>query len=189
MRHQNPPFSTSKEISGEFQLVSLDNATIESDFLSTCLVVGYSWYGGSSAAEEEQLLANIMLVLSLDNASWIQVQRHNFDNYDNISGLFRICNMLLRPFPFDIEPGETLYVSIQYCCGMGWPGAPEHYNCWTTIIGIMVTSGIIRPWYFTIDWTLPGIFGAIFVCVFAVFLISRHSRQRRQMEGVKTLRK
>ena len=80
---------------------------------------------------------------------------------------------MFESFPFDIEEGETLYISIEYS------GIYElcRYKVRLDPLDIEIPLDIIRPWYFTMDWTLPGIFGFVFLCMFAIFLISRYRRK------------
>ncbi len=168
------------------QLVCLNNAKIDSDLLGTFLIVEYSWFGGAS--ESDQLRNIVGLLLSKDNMSWIEVKRHTIDEnerYANVTKVFKIYNSFVEPFPFDMEKGDILYISIglQYD---NWSEIPEYSpNIRLFPITITVSSNIIRAWYFTIDWTLPGAFGAIFLCLFAVFLMSRHHRLQIEKEIIK----
>jgi hypothetical protein len=153
-------------------LVTLDNVTIEEEFLSTCLVVGYSWNGDCEDAEEQNLLARVTLALSIDNVSWREIESHVFEVYENTSRYFRLYNSVFQPFPFDVEPGETLYVTILFSTQpeVGWGNYIEHQTC---VVDITVESGIIRHWYFTIDWRIPGIFIFVSGWIGAVFFMVR----------------
>jgi hypothetical protein len=149
---------------------------MEEDILSTCLIVGYTWYGGSTSAEEETLWPYVMLRLSMDNSSWLRLDSctHSFDTHENHSRFFRIYNSLVQPFPFDVEPGEILYVSILYSTGpIDLIESGFNFNQRTPSIGVVVSSGIKRYWYFTIDWRIPGIFGYVLMWIGTVFLMSR----------------
>ncbi|MHA2159774.1 MAG: hypothetical protein ACXABE_12795 [Candidatus Thorarchaeota archaeon] len=170
--YQDLPLSLSQEILNEPDLVKLDNVTIEEDPLlhSTCLSVGFSWFGGS---EESQLWPFVMLALSMDNSSWLRLESHSFDRYENTSHFFRIYNSILQPFPFDVDPGDTLYVSLLFDAGLGLSIGPILYARQTPGVGIVVESGITRYWHFTIDWRVPGIIGFVISWLFAVFLIAR----------------
>jgi len=183
-QNQDLPFFPCQE-SDDFALVTLDNATIEEGFLSTCLVVGYTWYGGSEAADGQYLRRHVMLALSMDNVSWLDCKGHGFDRYENESQYFRVYNSLTHPFPFDVEAGETLYVCILYGTGFEWelPVLSEpSFNNQTPSVGIAVPSGIYRHWYFSIDWRVSGIFGFVLFWIAAVFLISRPLKQGKLRE-------
>lgn len=156
---------------------SLDNATISSGLLSTCLEVSCTRYGG--IPESEYLDSEILLLLSLDNMSWIGVKNYTFNDAvltENVSKSIKICNTLMQPFPFDVEKGETLYVCIEYKFGQSMILTDRFYR--TPSFAVVVPTSIIRPWYFTIDWTLPIIFWLLFLCLFTVFWISK----RRKIE-------
>lgn len=167
--------------------VSLNNATIEPDLLGVCLKVEYTWYGG--LPKSEQLNNIIGLLLSLDNLSWIDVKQHTIDEserHTNVTKVFKICNSLLEPFPFDVERGEILYITIA-CEYISWNGSPEfNPNIRLFPVAVMAPMDIIRVWYFTIDWTVPSIFGSIFLCLFTVFLISRHHRMLMEKKATQT---
>ncbi len=164
--------------------VSLNNATIKPDLLGVCLKVEYTWYG--ELPQSEQLNNIIGLLLSLDNLSWIEVKQHTIDEserYTNITKVFKICNSLLEPFPFDVKRGEIIYVTITFEY-IYWNGPEMNLNVRLFPMAVMVPVDIIRAWYFTIDWTIPSIFGSIFLCLFTVFLMSKYHRMRS-----KTLKK
>lgn len=157
---------------GPEDLLGLDNVTISTDLFSTCLKVGYTWNGVILDVSDLESQAN--LLLSLNNESWIEVKQYTFDDntlYDNVSMVFTICNTILQPFPFDVEKGETLYVCIEYVSDSSSYLSGISYR--TFSLSIVVPVDIIRPWYFTMDWRFPGMLGAIFLCLFTVFLISR----------------
>jgi hypothetical protein len=170
--NQDLPYLLGQEDIDEFGFVTLDNVTIEEGLLSTCLVVGYSWNGGSEAAMEQYLLPGVMLSLSMDNSSWLRMETNSFDSYENVSRYFRVYNSLTQPFPFDVEPGETLYVRVLFGYGMELNWRPD-FNHQTPSVGIVIHSGIIRYWHFTIDWRVPGVFVFVFGWVGVVFLMSR----------------
>jgi len=118
-------------------------------------------------------------LLSLNNVSWVEVKNYTFDEKaldDNVTMTFRICNTLFQPFPFDVEEGEILYVCIGYVYSGGFDLRIP--TCRTPSLAIVVPTDIIRPWYFTIDWTAPRIFGMIFLFLFAVFCISKRDRSK-----------
>ena len=180
--NQDLPFFPCQE-SDDFAFVSLDNVTIEEGFLSTSLVVGYTWYGGCEGADEQYLHPYVMLALSMDNVSWLDCVGYSFDQYENESQYFRVYNSLTHPFPFDVEAGETLYVCILYGTGIGLPVLSEpSFNHQTPSVGVVVPSGIFRHWYFTIDWRVPGIFGFVLFWVVVVFLLSRPLKQGKLRE-------
>ena len=164
---------------GPEDLLTLDNATISTNLFSICLEVTYTRYGGIFEAVD--LGSQVTLLLSLNNVSWVEVDNYTFDDNtldDNDTMTFRICNTFFQPFPFDVEEGEILYVCIEYQYGeLILLGIPTYR---TTSLAIVVPADIIRPWYFTIDWTLPRIFSGIFLFLFAVFCISK--RDRSEME-------
>ncbi len=164
------------------ELVILNNASIETGFFSTCLEVTYTWNGEFPIVKglyrETWLGCGVGLWLSLDNQAWIKVAQHVFDSDErqsNMTKSFSICNSLIHPFPFDVDKGRTLYVTIEFQVGPTGLGYPDMIRL--PPLAIVVPEDITRLWYFTIDWTLPGIFGAIFLDVFAVFLMSRHHRK------------
>jgi hypothetical protein len=162
---------------GPEDLVTLDNATISTNLFSTCLEVVYTRYGGISEATD--LDSQVTLLLSLNNVSWVEVKNYTFDEKaldDNVTMTFRICNTLFQPFPFDVEEGEILYVCIGYMYSGG--SILRIPTCRTPSFAIVVPTDIIRPWYFTIDWTLPRIFGMLFLFLFAVFCISKRDRSK-----------
>ncbi|MFW9817095.1 MAG: hypothetical protein ACFFEW_14290 [Candidatus Thorarchaeota archaeon] len=169
-QNQDLPFLSSQQESDGFEFVSIDNATIEEGFMSTCLAVGYTWLGGT---DQESLWPHVTLALSMDNSSWITSESHTFDVYENSTRYFRIYNSLFQPFPFDVEPGETLYVKILYGYGPIDLWQQGDYNDQTPCVAVIVESGITRLWYFVIDWRIPGIFGFVIVWIAAVYLMSR----------------
>jgi hypothetical protein len=184
-QNQDLPFFPCQEMHEIQDLVTLDNVTIEVGFLSTCLVVGVSWNGGSEAAEQQYLHPQVMLALSMNNISWRRMESHthSFESYENASRYFRVDNSLFHPFPFDVEPNETLYVCILYGTdqeGLGLPvSGVDRLNRQTPSVGIVVTSGISRQWYFTIDWRIPAMFCFVLSWVGAVFLMSRTSKDTK----------
>ncbi|MFW9964016.1 MAG: hypothetical protein ACFFCX_10655 [Candidatus Sifarchaeia archaeon] len=116
------------------------------------------------------------------------MKRHTIDEnerYANETKVFKICNSFVEPFPFDMEKGDIRHISI----GLqhdNWSGIPEYsLNIRLFPVAVIVPSDIIRAWYFTIDWTLPGAFGAIFLYLFTVFLMSRHHRLQIEKEIIK----
>ena len=162
---------------GPEDLLILNDAGISTDFFSTCLEVTYTRYGG--VPEAADLGSSVLLMLSLDNISWIEVSNYTFDDTvlnDNVSMTFKICNTLIQPFPFDVEKGETLYVCV--ACEYRLTTLLGNPIYQTPSLAIVVSVDITRPWYFTIDWTLPGVFGMIFLFLFAVFCISKRDRSK-----------
>ncbi|TFH02701.1 MAG: hypothetical protein E4H14_17445 [Candidatus Thorarchaeota archaeon] len=160
-------------------LVSLDNVTISTSIFTSCLEVSYTRYGGIWRAHNLDL--SVLLFLSPDNVSWIEVDNYTFDESNresNVSKTFDICNSMIQPAPFDIEQGVTLFITLEYYYDTGW----DTQTCRLCPIAIIVPIDIIRPWYFTIDWTLPGIFGLVFLCVFSIFLVSRYNRKQIEKE-------
>jgi hypothetical protein len=156
-------------------VLSLDNVTISTDLFSTCLEIGYTWYG--AILEPSDFESRVALLLSLDNESWIEVKQYTFDDnaqYDNVSMEFTICNTILQAFPFDVEKGESLFVCIEYVYDS--PSYLSHITWRTSSFAIVVPIAITRPWYFTMDWRFPGLLGASFLFLFTVFLISRRDK-------------
>jgi hypothetical protein len=136
---------------GHEDLISLDNVTISTDLFSTCLEIGCTRNGGVFEARE--LESQVMLLLSLNNQSWIAVKQYTFDEdtiNENVSSVIKICNTILEPFPFDVEKGHR-----------------------TPPLAVVVPVDIIRPWYFTIDWRVPGVLLGILLCLLVIFLKSR----------------
>lgn len=161
------------------RLASLDNVTITTGYFATNLDISFSRYGGSS--REEDLSRSVKIYLSLDNVSWIETANYTFmesDRESNVSKSFRFSNSMFESFPFDIEEGETLYISIEYSGRYEWCCYQERLDP----LDIEIPLDIIRPWYFTIDWTLFGIFSSIFVSLFTVFLVSRYNKKRIEKE-------
>ena len=162
--------------------INLDNATIATSHFTTYLEVTYTCSGGDWRIVEIDF--PITLFLSLDNESWIEVDNHTIGAHNwlsNVSGTFRIINSIDQAFPFDIEQGKTLYINIELYNPnvLSFDSTPRaRYSN----LAIVVPIDIIRPWYFTIDWTLFGIFGSIFVSLFTVFLVSRYNRKRIEKE-------
>jgi len=163
-------------------VLSLDNATISTNLFSTYLEVGYTrfQFGLNVVAE------NVTLLLSLDNVSWVRVRTQEFEidnGYCNGTGVFRIHNSLIQPFPFDLEQNEIIYIYIErelwredvLALASSWV-----YH--TASFALVATHAIIRPWIFTIDWTLPVIFGSIFLSLFAIVLVSRYNRKQIEKE-------
>ena len=170
------------EENGE-NVLSLDNASISIDLFSTYLEVGFTRFQFGLNV----VVDNVTLFLSLDNVSWVEIgtQAFNIDNgFCNGTGIFRIVNSLVQPFPFDVEQNETLYIYLERELWQdGFLGSCVYH---TAAIALVVTHAIIRSWIFTIDWTIPSIFGAIFLCISIVFLMSRHHRlqiERRSTES------
>ena len=161
------------------ELFILERATLSNDDWGTCLEVGYGWNGDT--LEIEQTDNSVTLLLSLDNVSWIEVAKHTLNQdelYSNISKTFRICNSLIEPFPFDVEEGETIYISVTFRYDKVSTVLEYNPDIQLYLTAILVSKDITRLWYFTIDWTIPGMFGALFLSVFAVFLISRRNRMK-----------
>ncbi|MHA1905470.1 MAG: hypothetical protein ACXABC_15500 [Candidatus Thorarchaeota archaeon] len=157
---------------GHEDLISLDNVTISTDLFSTCLEIGCTRNGGVFEARE--LESQVMLLLSLNNQSWIAVKQYTFDEdtiNENVSSVIKICNTILDPFPFDVEKGETLYVCIEYEYGSEYILGDRSHR--TPSLAVVVPVDIIRPWYFTIDWRVPGVLLGILLCLLVIFLKSR----------------
>ena len=153
-------------------LFSLDNVTISTDLFSTCLEVGCTRNGGIFEARD--LGSQVMLLLSLNNQSWVEVEQFGFEANvldTNVSTTFKVCNTLFQSFPFDVEQGETLYVSMEYEYGSQSDLGDHTYR--TPSMAVVVPVDIIRPWYFTMDWMFPGVLGVILLCLVAIFLKSR----------------
>jgi hypothetical protein len=134
--------------------------------------VGYTRYGGIFEARE--LESQVVLLLSLNNESWVEVKQYSFDGDtldENVSRIIKICNTILEPFPFDVEQGETLYVCIEYEYGSQSDLGDHTYR--TPSMAVVVPVDIIRPWYFTMNWMFPGVLGVILLCLVAIFLKSR----------------
>ena len=156
-------------------LASLDNAAVSTSYFVTNLDISFTRYGASSGAESLSL--SVIIYLSLDNVSWIESANYTFNESNresNVSGTFRFSNSIFESFPFDIEEGETLYISIEYYGEDGF----SFYRVRLDPLDIEIPLDIIRPWYFTMDCTLPGIFGFVILSVFAISFISRYSRKR-----------
>jgi hypothetical protein len=174
----------SQQLNGAEDLLSLDNATITKDPSGICLEVAYTIY--EENLEQSWLGLVAALLLSLDDLAWIEVQRQTFDDGIGISNetkTFNIWNSLLHPFPSDIENGQTRCIRIEYEYETVWLFTDI---CQTNSISIIVPFDIIKPWYFTIDWTLPGMFGAIFISLLAVFLMSRYNRKQIEKRYTKS---
>jgi hypothetical protein len=155
-------------------LGSLDNVTLTTGYFSTHLKVCYTCYELDQTTED--VVLTIALSLSLNNASWIEVENYRIEASNlvsNVSKTFIISNSIFQSFPFDIEQEETLYICIEFIEGNSWYSSGERSGPLT----LEIPLDIIRPWYFTMDWTLPSIFGFIFLSLFAVFLISRNNRK------------
>lgn len=166
--------ATSQDDVGPEDLLSLDNVTITMELFSTCLDVGCTMNGGIFEANE--LETGVVLLLSLNNVSWIKVKEYTFADdvlSENVSRIITIYNSISEPFPFDVEEGDTLYVCIEYECGSMTLCARTYR---TPSMAIVVPVDIIRPWYFTIDWRLPGVLGASSIILLSIFLISRRRR-------------
>jgi len=163
-------------------VVSLENATLSTNLFSTCLEVGYTrfQYGPNVVAD------NVTLFLSLDNVSWLEVRTQEFDidnGFCNGTGVFRIDNSLIQPFPFDVKQDETLYIYLEReLWREGFLFLEPSSVFRTASIAIVVTHAIIRPWIFTIDWTLPIIVGYIFLSLFTIILFSRRNRKQIEKE-------
>ncbi len=179
---EGPDFMIAQENGEYVDVIRIDNATISTDLFSTYLEVGYTRFQfGLNVVDE-----NVTLFLSLDNVSWVDVRTQEFEidnGFCNGTGVFRIDNSLIQPFPFDVKQDETLYIYLErelwregiLCLEPSW----VYY---TASIAIVVTHAIIRPWIFTIDWTLPIIFGSIFLSLFAIVLFSRRNRKQIEKE-------
>jgi len=170
---------------GEY-VVSLDNATLSTNLFSTCLEVGYTRFQFGPNV----VVDNVTLFLSLDNVSWLEVRTQEFDidnGFCNGTGVFRIDNSLILPFPFDVKQDETLYIYLEReLWREGFLGLEPSSVFRTASIAIVVTHAIVRSWIFTIDWRIPCIFGVIFLSVFTVFLMSRHYRLQMERRGTET---
>jgi hypothetical protein len=154
---------------GPEDLLSLDNVTISTDLFSTCLEVRCTRNGGVFEASE--LGSQVILLLSLNNESWIEVKQYTFDDDvldENVSSVIRICNTISEPFPFDVAEGESLYVCLEYEYG-----SSLFFGYRTRSLVIVVPVDIIRPWYFTMDWRFPGALGVILLCLIVIFWRSR----------------
>ncbi len=168
---------------GEYvDVIRIDNATISTDLFSTYLEVGYTRFQfGLNVVDE-----NVTLFLSLDNVSWLEVRTQEFDidnGFCNGTGVFRIDNSLIQPFPFDVEQNEILYIYLEReLWREGVLCLESSLVYYTASIALVVTHAIIRPWIFTIDWTLPIIFGSIFLSLFAIVLFSRRNRKQIEKE-------
>lgn len=153
-------------------LLSLDNVTISTDFFSTCLEVVYTRYGG--LIEITDLESQVLLFLSLNNDSWIEVKRYTLDDdilEENITRMIRICNSLSESFPFDIKKGETLYICIEYWYRSSLELGYRIFR--TPSLAIVVPVDIVRPWYLILDLKLPAILGVILLGLFIVYYIRR----------------
>ena len=157
---------------GPEDLLSRDTVTISTDLFSTCLEVGCTRNGGIFEARD--LGSQVMLLLSLNNQSWVEVEQFGFEANvldTNVSTTFKVCNTLFQSFPFDVEQGETLYVSMEYEYGSQSDLGDHTYR--TPSMAVVVPVDIIRPWYFTMDWMFPGVLGVSLLCLVAIFLKSR----------------
>lgn len=180
----NKIIATSQNDNINTNIISLDNATISTSLFITRLEASYTCYGGDWRSGNPGFI--ITLFLSLDNVSWIEVDNYTLsesDSWSNVSGIFTIFNSIFQAFPFDIEQGETLYVSIELfnplvLIAPDYPPARVR----SSTLAIVVPVDIIRAWYFTIDWTLFGIFGSIFLTLFTIFLFSRYNRNQIEKE-------
>ncbi len=157
---------------GPEDLLSLVNVTISTDLFSTRLEVECTRYGGIFEAKD--LSSQVVILLSLDNQSWIEVKQYTFDDdtlNENVSRLINIWNTIFEPFPFDVEKGATLYVSLEYEYGSEYHPTERTHR--TPSLAVVVPVDIIRPWYFTMDWRFPGVLGVILLCLIVIFWRSR----------------
>lgn len=164
-------------------VLSLDNATISTDLFNTYLEVGYTRFQFGPNV----VVDNVTLFLSLDNVSWLEVKTQEFEidnGFCNGTGVFRIDNSLIQPFPFDVEQNEILYIYLER--ELWREGFLGFYVYRTASIAIVVIHAIVRSWIFTIDWRIPCIFGVIFLSVFTVFLTSRYYRLQMERRGTES---
>lgn len=173
---------TSQNHNKDTSIISLDSATISTSYFTTCLDVSYTCYAGDWRARFFDF--EITLFLSLDNMSWIEVETIIFNDrnwWTNVSGSFQVFNSLGQAFPFDIEQGVTLYICVEFydpfVLTTGSPGRTR-----SNTLAIIVPIEITRPWYYVIDWTIPVVFGVIFLSLFAIFLVSRYNMKRIEKE-------
>ena len=159
---------------GSEDLLCLDNVTISTDLFSTCLEVMYTRCGEIIDITITDLDSKVVLLLSLNNESWVEAKQHTLaDDSPNetITRVIRICNSVSEAFPFNVEEGETLYVCIEYWYRSRLELGYRIFR--TASLAIVVPVDIIRPWHLTLDLRLPGILGVILLFSFTVYFIRR----------------
>ena len=127
-------------------VLSLDYATLSTNLFSTCLEVGYTRFQFGP----DVVVDNVTLFLSLDNVSWLEVRTQEFDidnGFCNGTGVFRIDNSLIQPFPFDVKQDETLYIYLERELRDGFLGGYVYRTASIAIATLSVNAHIYKT-----DW-------------------------------------
>ena len=120
---------------------------------------------------DDERLTLAVLYLSLDNESFVQAQRHEFEP-DLMpatgTGGFFFANAVGDPLPFDVYQGDTLYGYVEFATTIETYASPR--------VALEIPIDVIRPFLFRIPPSLfyiGGIVAGILPLVIIAYCVTR----------------
>jgi hypothetical protein len=127
----------------------------------------------------------IKLLFSLNNMSFIEVQRNEMDvdqGLKNGSGCFKVSHSFFNPFPFNVEKNSTLYIKLDRGYHRGTWG--DWSICTTSSVAVQVPIDIERPWIYSVN-LIPLLPLLMIISILgSIFIASR--RKRIQKDKIPT---
>ena len=124
---------------------------------------------------DDERLTTAMLFLSLDNETFIQAQKHEFDPElmpATGTGGFYFANAIGDPLPFDVYQGELLYGYVEFTTTSKTYTSPR--------VALEIPIDVIRPFFFRIPPSLfyiGGIVAGIFPLIIIAYCVTKRKNR------------